>query len=167
MFRKPYFSCMEQLPPDMIPIREGYALLCAVLPVSQKGMTGVGEVDADLVGAAGNEMDFHQGAEVLPHSFHGDLLISCFHGPGAFFFMVQTANLIFSFIFNHPAFESTLFFCFAPNHGNVSLAHCPGANELTQLLQGSHGLSGQHNAAGVSVQPVADGGTEGRGDFIL
>ena len=96
MFRKPYFSCMEQLPPDMIPIREGYALLCAVLPVSQKGMTGVGEVDADLVGAAGNEMDFHQSAEVLPHSFHGDLLISCFHGPGAFFFMVQTANLFFS-----------------------------------------------------------------------
>lgn len=109
MFRKPYFSCMEQLPPDMIPIREGYALLCAVLPVSQNGMACVSEVDAYLVGAAGNEMDFHQGAAVLPHSFHGDLLISCFHGPGAFFFMVQTANLIFSFIFNHPALEGTLF----------------------------------------------------------
>ena len=62
MFWKPDFSCMEQLPPDMISIREGYAFLCTVLPVSQKGMTGVGEVDADLVGAAGNEMDFHQSA---------------------------------------------------------------------------------------------------------
>lgn len=109
MFWKPDFSGVEQLPPDMISIREGYAFLCAVLPVSQNGMACVGEVDTYLVGAAGNEMDFHQSAEILPHSFHGDLLISCFHGPGAFFFMVQTANLIFSFIFNHPAFEGTLF----------------------------------------------------------
>ena len=62
MFWKPDFSCMEQLPPDMISIRESYTLLCAVLPVSQKGMACVGEVDAYLVGAAGNEMDFHQSA---------------------------------------------------------------------------------------------------------
>ena len=44
---------MEELPFDMISFGKGYAFLCAILPITQKGMAGVGEVDADLVRASG------------------------------------------------------------------------------------------------------------------
>lgn len=80
----------------MISFGKGYAFLCAILPVTQKGMAGVGEVDADLVRASGDEMDLYHRIK-RPFRIQGSVKPG-FHRSGPRFFVVQIGNPVFPFI---------------------------------------------------------------------
>ena len=76
-------------------------------------MTYGGEVGADLVGAAGNEPDLQQRANI-PRFFHGgDSFVPRFYGYSIVFLLCNDSDLIRWFIFYEEAFQGVLFFCFS------------------------------------------------------
>lgn len=75
-------------------------------------MTYGRKVGADLVGAAGDEPDFQQGANI-PRFFHGeDSFIPRFYGDSIFFWLRNDSDSICRFVFYEEAFQGILFFCF-------------------------------------------------------
>ena len=116
------------------------------------------ELGTDLVGASGDQLTFHKGK-----SFGGgnDLVIGL-AGLGTGLRGVGDKNPVFLGILEKISLQGAfLGFRAALHNGKIPLVHFPVLNLLVDDPEGLGGFCGDDDAAGIPVDPVAQGGGEG------
>ena len=121
-------------------------------------MAGGGELGADLMGAAGDELTLHQGQAVadLQGLVEGD------GSPPAGHRRLVDGDLVLALVLGEEALQLALRRVHAAVDGTqVVLFDLPVLDFLVHDAQGLGGLGGDDDAAGVPVDAVAQGGGEG------
>ena len=126
----------------------------AVFAVAQEGAADVGQAGADLVGAAGEKLGLHQAQ--LPAGLYG--AVEGDGGLAAGDGAAVDLYLVFGLVLQEKALDAALGRVGAAyGDAEVSLGDLAVSDLVVQDAQGLGGLGGDDDAAGVSVDPVAEG----------
>ena len=132
-------------------------LAVAVFDISQHRLAQVGQMRADLVGAARDQADPAQGKGPggAQHVHIGDDLLAAF----ILRLVGMDADLVVLFVVLPPGREPP---ALGDAHGDgvVFLFEQVGADDLVHVPQGGVALGSDDKALGAAVQPVADAGLE-------
>ena len=127
----------------------GAGVPCTIFVVAHQGEAPAGELDPDLVAAAGMEPDAdqtgfsgRQTGKFQPGVFHA--LAFFFHGE----------DLVFPAVLEEEILPVAAFRRCAVDHGHIFLDHSAFLDGLTQGRGGLFGTGVDHDAAHVQVQPV-------------
>ncbi len=125
--------------------------LHAVLVIPQERVAGVGELGANLVGAAGDEVAFHQ-RESISKSF---ALVLGDGGLRALHRFISDVNLIFLGVFENLIFQrpaSGLYF--AGHHSKIGFLDFPVFDELHQKVANFLSLRKKEKARRIEIQTM-------------